>query len=223
VLWLVLVGVIHEISLPAVGVRITLHAIADRRGTYSARWKIALRRLLSLAQPCVDLRSSISIIVRLLARDAVTAERRPAMFKSNYYADLPLDQWIALTPPELVNAHLKLDPQLMKALRKQKVPVVPRSQPKQRPAQQRRQAFAFRGTVGRKGQQGQTHRSLHMDDAPETGLVQFVDRSSHAPRLRTSPSLRSGLGLAHTRKLTVEEASCESERTVVEEKSSRRR
>jgi oxalate decarboxylase len=47
------------------------------------------------------------------------------MFKSNYYADLSLDQWMALTPPELVNAHLKLDPQVMKALRKEKVPVVP--------------------------------------------------------------------------------------------------
>jgi oxalate decarboxylase len=47
------------------------------------------------------------------------------MFKSNYYADVSLDQWMALTPPELVNAHLKLDPQVMNALRKQKAPVVP--------------------------------------------------------------------------------------------------
>jgi oxalate decarboxylase len=47
------------------------------------------------------------------------------MFKSNHYADLSLDQWMALTPPELVNAHLQLDPQVMDALRKQKAPVVP--------------------------------------------------------------------------------------------------
>ena len=47
------------------------------------------------------------------------------MFKSSYYADLSLDQWMALTPPELVKAHLGLDPQVMNALRKQKVPVVP--------------------------------------------------------------------------------------------------
>ena len=47
------------------------------------------------------------------------------MFKSNYYADVSLDQWMALTPPELVNAHLKLDPQVMNALRKEKAPVVP--------------------------------------------------------------------------------------------------
>jgi oxalate decarboxylase len=30
------------------------------------------------------------------------------MFKSDYYADVSLDQWLALTPPELVNAHLTL-------------------------------------------------------------------------------------------------------------------
>jgi oxalate decarboxylase len=36
-----------------------------------------------------------------------------------------LDQWMALTPPELVDAHLKLDQQVMDALRKNKAPVVP--------------------------------------------------------------------------------------------------
>jgi oxalate decarboxylase len=47
------------------------------------------------------------------------------MFKSSYYADVSLDQWMALTPPELVEAHLHLDKQVMAALRKEKVPVVP--------------------------------------------------------------------------------------------------
>jgi oxalate decarboxylase len=47
------------------------------------------------------------------------------MFKSSYYADVSLDQWMALTPPELVEAHLKLGPQVMDALRKNKAPVVP--------------------------------------------------------------------------------------------------
>jgi len=47
------------------------------------------------------------------------------MFKSSYYADVSLDQWLALTPPELVEAHLNLDAATMAALRKQKVPVVP--------------------------------------------------------------------------------------------------
>jgi oxalate decarboxylase len=46
------------------------------------------------------------------------------MFKSDYYADVSLDQWLALTPPELVNAHLHADSQLMQALRKEKTPVV---------------------------------------------------------------------------------------------------
>jgi oxalate decarboxylase len=47
------------------------------------------------------------------------------IFKSSYFADVSLNQWMALTPPELVEAHLKLDPQVMRALHKQKYPVVP--------------------------------------------------------------------------------------------------
>ena len=47
------------------------------------------------------------------------------MFKSGYYADLSLDQWLALTPPELVSAHLRLDQQFMGALRKEKALIVP--------------------------------------------------------------------------------------------------
>jgi oxalate decarboxylase len=47
------------------------------------------------------------------------------MFKSDYFADVSLDQWLALTPPELVNAHLHADSQLIQAFRKQKAPVVP--------------------------------------------------------------------------------------------------
>ena len=46
------------------------------------------------------------------------------MFKSDYYADVSLNQWLALTPPELVEAHLHADSQLMQALRKEKTPVV---------------------------------------------------------------------------------------------------
>jgi oxalate decarboxylase len=47
------------------------------------------------------------------------------IFKSSYYADVSLNQWMALTPPELVEGHLNLDKQVMAALRKEKVPVVP--------------------------------------------------------------------------------------------------
>src|ERR1700730_7472929 len=47
------------------------------------------------------------------------------VFKSSYFADVSLDQWMALTPPELVNVHLHLDAQVMDALRKTKAPVVP--------------------------------------------------------------------------------------------------
>jgi oxalate decarboxylase len=47
------------------------------------------------------------------------------MFKSSYYADLSLDQSLALTPPELLQAHLNLDKQVTDALRKTKAPIVP--------------------------------------------------------------------------------------------------
>jgi oxalate decarboxylase len=47
------------------------------------------------------------------------------IFKSDYYADVSLNQWLALTPPELVSAHLKADTQFMQALHKAKSPVVP--------------------------------------------------------------------------------------------------
>ncbi|MPZ38294.1 MAG: cupin domain-containing protein [Rhizobiales bacterium] len=54
-----------------------------------------------------------------------TTVRFLEMFKSSYYADLSLNQWMALTPPELLEAHLKLDPQVTRALHKKKYPVVP--------------------------------------------------------------------------------------------------
>jgi oxalate decarboxylase len=54
-----------------------------------------------------------------------TAVRFLEVFKSNYYADVSLNQWLALTPPELVQAHLKLDPQILAAFHKEKFPVVP--------------------------------------------------------------------------------------------------
>jgi oxalate decarboxylase len=47
------------------------------------------------------------------------------VFKSSYYADVSLNQWLALTPPELVKAHLKLDTEAVAALHKEKFPVVP--------------------------------------------------------------------------------------------------
>jgi oxalate decarboxylase len=47
------------------------------------------------------------------------------IFKSDHFADVSLMQWMALTPPELVSEHLKLDPRVMQALRKTKAPIVP--------------------------------------------------------------------------------------------------
>ncbi|MGA2254955.1 MAG: oxalate decarboxylase family bicupin [Thermoguttaceae bacterium] len=50
------------------------------------------------------------------------------MFRSSYFADLSLNQWMALTTPKLVQAHLNLDRQTMAVLRKDKPVIVgPRS------------------------------------------------------------------------------------------------
>ena len=46
------------------------------------------------------------------------------MFKSNRFADVSLNQWMALTPPEMVQATLNLNQNVMKALQPTKRPVV---------------------------------------------------------------------------------------------------
>jgi oxalate decarboxylase len=46
------------------------------------------------------------------------------MFRSPRFMDVSLNQWMALTPPELVQAHLNLDRQTMAALRKDKPIIV---------------------------------------------------------------------------------------------------
>ncbi len=46
------------------------------------------------------------------------------MFKSPRYADLSLARWLALTPPELVRAHLNVDDAFIQALHRDKRPVV---------------------------------------------------------------------------------------------------
>jgi len=46
------------------------------------------------------------------------------LFRSDHYADVALNQWLGLTPPELVQAYLNLDAQTMAALRKDKPVVV---------------------------------------------------------------------------------------------------
>jgi oxalate decarboxylase len=46
------------------------------------------------------------------------------MFRSARFADVSLNQWMALTPPELVQAHLNLDRRTISALRKDKPIIV---------------------------------------------------------------------------------------------------
>jgi oxalate decarboxylase len=47
------------------------------------------------------------------------------MFKSSYYADVSLNQWLALTPPNLIQAHMNIDPQTKQVFHDKKSPVVP--------------------------------------------------------------------------------------------------
>jgi oxalate decarboxylase len=47
------------------------------------------------------------------------------LFRSDRFVDVSLQQWMALTPPELVQAHLSLDDATVAALRKEKQVVVP--------------------------------------------------------------------------------------------------
>ena len=47
------------------------------------------------------------------------------MFRSPRYADIPLNQWMALTPPELVRGHLELNDQVMNSLDRVERCVVP--------------------------------------------------------------------------------------------------
>ncbi len=46
------------------------------------------------------------------------------MFKSSRFEDVSLNQWMALTPHQQVADNLHAFPELMRALRKQKWPVV---------------------------------------------------------------------------------------------------
>jgi oxalate decarboxylase len=46
------------------------------------------------------------------------------MFRSSYYADISLNQWMALLPPELVRGHTILDKRTMAGLRKDKPVIV---------------------------------------------------------------------------------------------------
>jgi oxalate decarboxylase len=46
------------------------------------------------------------------------------MFRSDRFADVSLTQWMALTPPALVAAHLNLDADVVAALPKDKPVIV---------------------------------------------------------------------------------------------------
>jgi oxalate decarboxylase len=47
------------------------------------------------------------------------------MFKADRFMDLSLSDWLSHTPPALVDAHLNLGPEALKAIPREKEPVVP--------------------------------------------------------------------------------------------------
>jgi oxalate decarboxylase len=49
------------------------------------------------------------------------------MFRSDHFADVSLNQWLALTPPELVCAHLNVDDATLAALSKDKPVIMARA------------------------------------------------------------------------------------------------
>jgi len=48
------------------------------------------------------------------------------MFKSSFYQDLALSEWLSHTPPELIMAHLNIDKATLDAMPKEKLVIVPR-------------------------------------------------------------------------------------------------
>jgi oxalate decarboxylase len=48
------------------------------------------------------------------------------MFKSSYYQDLSLSEWLTHTPPELVMAHLRIDKATLDAMPKEELVVTPK-------------------------------------------------------------------------------------------------
>jgi oxalate decarboxylase len=47
------------------------------------------------------------------------------IFKSDHFADISLAQWLAFTPQDLVEGHLRIDPSVLKNVSKGKRPIVP--------------------------------------------------------------------------------------------------
>jgi oxalate decarboxylase len=47
------------------------------------------------------------------------------MFKSSFYQDLALSEWLSHTPPALVAAHLNLDQATLDALPREKTVIMP--------------------------------------------------------------------------------------------------
>ena len=47
------------------------------------------------------------------------------LFRSDHFEDLSLKNWLALTPHELVRAHLRIDESVLAKIPKEKAPILP--------------------------------------------------------------------------------------------------
>jgi hypothetical protein len=63
-------------------------------------------------------------LVKLAFREGFTMRVRASVLMTAAFMDVSLNQWMALTPPELVQAHLNLDRHTMAALQKDKPIIV---------------------------------------------------------------------------------------------------
>lgn len=59
-----------------------------------------------------------------ISRTGTTTMRFLEMFKSPKFEDVPLAQWLAFTPHELVRVHLKIDELVLAKIPPRKMPVV---------------------------------------------------------------------------------------------------
>jgi oxalate decarboxylase len=78
------------------------------------------------ALSCQEVRGDVGTVPKAMAH-FVTGDptlRFLELFQAPRFMDVSLAQWMALTPHELVEAHLNMDRQWLDALRKDKQPIV---------------------------------------------------------------------------------------------------
>src|SRR6202162_5583331 len=101
-------------SMAGVDMRLTAGGVRELHWHTAAEWAIVLygtaeKTLLHYLENTGD-------------RDLVFLE----MFKSSFYQDLSLSEWLGHTPPELVMAHLNIDKATLDTIPRDELVIVPR-------------------------------------------------------------------------------------------------